>query len=57
FLRENDLETAAREFNQLKGWPKNIAKDWIASARTHLEVKQALEVIEYQAQLASLNMA
>ncbi|ORY02093.1 hypothetical protein K493DRAFT_405371 [Basidiobolus meristosporus CBS 931.73] len=57
FLRENDLEQATREFNQLKGWPKNIAKDWIASARVHLEVKQALEVIECQAQLASLNMA
>ncbi|KAK9761998.1 hypothetical protein K7432_012676 [Basidiobolus ranarum] len=57
YLRENDLETATREFNQLKGWPKNIAKDWIASARVHLEVKQALEIIECQAQLASLNMA
>lgn len=44
YLQKNDLEHAARELNQLQGWPKKLACGWIASARQHLEVKQALEV-------------
>lgn len=42
--RENDLESATREVNQLKGWPKHLASDWLDAARRHLEIKQALEV-------------
>lgn len=42
--RENDLESATREVNQLKGWPKHLAADWLDAARRHLEIKQALEV-------------
>ncbi|CAG8560006.1 3581_t:CDS:2, partial [Acaulospora colombiana] len=45
-LNENDLDNAARELNQLKGWPKKLADDWIKSARNHLEVKQAIEVCD-----------
>ncbi|KAJ3191680.1 Formation of crista junctions protein 1 [Irineochytrium annulatum] len=44
FLREGDLDSAARELNQLKGWPKRLAADWLESAREHLVVAQALEV-------------
>jgi mitofilin len=44
YLHEEDLENAARELNQLTGWPKKLATDWIQAARRHLEVKQALEV-------------
>lgn len=44
YLKRGDLENAARELNQLKGWPKRLAEDWIVAARRHLEVKQALEV-------------
>lgn len=44
YLKSGDLENAARELNQLKGWPKRLAQDWIIAARRHLEVKQALEV-------------
>ncbi|RUS22781.1 mitochondrial inner membrane protein-domain-containing protein [Endogone sp. FLAS-F59071] len=44
YLHENDLDSAARELNQLTGWPKKLVKDWIELARRHLEVKQALEV-------------
>ncbi|CAG8462922.1 16711_t:CDS:2 [Funneliformis caledonium] len=43
-LNENDLDTATRELNQLKGWPKKLAEDWIKAARNHLEIKQAIEV-------------
>lgn len=42
--KEHDLESAAREMNQLKGWPKHLSMDWLDAARRHLEVKQALEV-------------
>lgn len=44
YLKRDNLEYAARELNQLNGWPKRLAQDWIQSARRHLEVKQALEV-------------
>lgn len=44
YLKTDNLEYAARELNQLGGWPKRLAQDWIQSARRHLEVKQALEV-------------
>ncbi|KAI8975189.1 mitochondrial inner membrane protein Mitofilin [Mycotypha africana] len=54
YLKRNNLEYATRELNQLTGWPKRLAEDWIQSARRHLEVKQALEVAETQAVLLSL---
>ncbi|KAG5457593.1 MAG: mitochondrial inner membrane protein Mitofilin, partial [Olpidium bornovanus] len=44
YLREEELDAATRELNQLKGWAKLIAGDWLKAARAHLEVKQALEV-------------
>ncbi|RKP26916.1 mitochondrial inner membrane protein Mitofilin [Syncephalis pseudoplumigaleata] len=43
-LGKNDLDHAAREINQLEGWPKTLARDWIKAARQRLEVLQALEV-------------
>ncbi|CEI99396.1 Putative Glucose-6-phosphate 1-dehydrogenase [Rhizopus microsporus] len=54
YLKRDNLEYATRELNQLGGWPKRLARDWIQSARRHLEVKQALEVAETQAVLLSL---
>lgn len=54
YLKRDNLEYATRELNQLSGWPKRLAQDWIQSARRHLEVKQALEVAETQAVLLSL---
>ena len=54
FLTHRDLESAAREINQLTGWPKILARDWLVAARRHLEVRQALQVAEAEAGLASL---
>ncbi|KDQ14936.1 hypothetical protein BOTBODRAFT_65879 [Botryobasidium botryosum FD-172 SS1] len=54
YLNEKDLDSAARELNQLTGWPKKLASDWLAAARRRLEVQQALEVIRAQATLATL---
>ncbi|KAG8930404.1 Formation of crista junctions protein 1 [Tulasnella sp. 417] len=53
-LNEKDLDTAARELNQLTGWSKVLLKDWLDAARARLEVQQAIEVIQTQASLASL---
>ncbi|KAI8335149.1 mitochondrial inner membrane protein-domain-containing protein [Chlamydoabsidia padenii] len=50
----DDLESATREMNQLKGWPKHLTADWLDAARRHLEIKQALDVMRTQAVLNSL---
>ncbi|CAJ0833720.1 5621_t:CDS:2 [Entrophospora sp. SA101] len=44
YLDSNDLDNATRELNQLVGWPKKLAEDWLKAARNHLEIKQAIEV-------------
>ncbi|KAG0003549.1 Formation of crista junctions protein 1 [Entomortierella chlamydospora] len=51
YLHENDLEQAVRELNQLKGWSKRLAKDWIIAARSRVEV------INTHAHLVSLTLA
>ncbi|KAG0329727.1 Formation of crista junctions protein 1 [Podila humilis] len=57
YLVESDLEQAVRELNQLKGWSKRLAKDWIAAARRRVEVGQAIDVINTHANLVSLTLA
>ena len=54
YLDRKDLDSAAREVNQLKGWPKLLAADWLAASRKRLEVQQALDVVQTEASLASL---
>lgn len=43
-LDRKDLDDAARELNQLKGWPKILVEDWLNAARRRLEAQQALDV-------------
>ncbi|KAI8849057.1 mitochondrial inner membrane protein Mitofilin [Chytridium lagenaria] len=54
YLEKGDVESGGRELNQLKGWPKKIAKDWLEQVRLHLEVKQATEIIDCHLKLAAL---
>ncbi|KAJ7158471.1 mitochondrial inner membrane protein Mitofilin [Mycena filopes] len=54
YLNEKDLDSAARELNQLGGTAKLLLHDWLEAARRRLEVQQALEVVQTQATLASL---
>ncbi|KAI0775081.1 mitochondrial inner membrane protein Mitofilin [Trametes elegans] len=54
YLNEKDLDSAARELNQLKGPAKTLLSDWLDAARRRLEVLQALQVVETEATLASL---
>lgn len=44
FLEEGDVDSAAREMNQLRGWGRRLAQDWLKEARLLLEVQQAVEV-------------
>ncbi len=44
FLREGNLDDAAREANSLNGWAKVLTRDWLVETRKTLEVKQAIEV-------------
>jgi len=53
-LNEKDLDSAARELNQLKGSAKVLVQDWLKAARERLEVEQALDIVQSQATFASL---
>lgn len=44
FLEEGNVDSAAREMNQLRGWARRLAQDWLKEARLLLEVQQAVEV-------------
>lgn len=44
WLEEGDVDKAAREVNQLRGWARILAMDWLREARRVLEVKQAVDV-------------
>jgi hypothetical protein len=46
WLLKGNLDMATRELNCLDGWPRQMALEWIQDARSHLEVKQALDVID-----------
>ncbi|GAA6000325.1 hypothetical protein JCM10207_007963 [Rhodosporidiobolus poonsookiae] len=54
WLANKDLDLATREVNSLNGWPKALAADWLKQARSHLEVKQAIEIAEREATAESL---
>jgi len=54
YVFEGDFELAARELNQLAGWPKQLVKDWVEETRRYLEAQQALKVLETECFLQSL---
>ncbi|KDE02949.1 hypothetical protein MVLG_06545 [Microbotryum lychnidis-dioicae p1A1 Lamole] len=53
-LLNKDLDQATREVNSLQGWPKALARDWLNAARGHLEVQQALSVVEAETTVQGL---
>lgn len=57
YLERRDLDGAAREINQLKGWPKILVEDWLNAARKRLEVEQHIQVAQVEAHFASLQTA
>lgn len=44
YMNEKDLDSAARELNQLTGPAKELLHDWLEAARRRLEAQQAFEV-------------
>ena len=48
-LNNHNLEMALKYANQLKGEPRNVAKDWIKDTRMHLELKQAVDLLQIEA--------
>ena len=44
YMNEKDLDSAARELNQLAGPAQELLHDWLEAARRRLEAQQALEV-------------
>ncbi|KAJ8323203.1 MICOS complex subunit mic60 [Batrachochytrium dendrobatidis] len=55
-LFNNRMDEATREINQLSGWPKRLSRDWLAKARTHLEIQQAIKLIEVHLNLQSMGV-
>eukprot|EP00842_Homolaphlyctis_polyrhiza_P002429 jgi/Hompol1/3187/HPOL_003140-RA len=55
-LAHDNVDDAAREINQLTGWPKRLANDWLVKARRHLELQQAINIIETHLNLRSLGV-
>ncbi|KAI5818038.1 mitochondrial inner membrane protein Mitofilin [Pyronema omphalodes] len=56
YLEEGDVDSAAREMNQLSGWARKLAQDWLREARLALEVQQALDIIAAEARVQSLRV-
>ncbi|OMH79800.1 MICOS complex subunit MIC60 [Zancudomyces culisetae] len=56
YLLSNNLDAAARELNQLQGWPKVLASDWLDSARSRLEIEQFLNVLQAERLFTSLSL-
>ncbi|KAJ1736200.1 regulator of (H+)-ATPase in vacuolar membrane [Coemansia sp. Benny D160-2] len=54
YLKDHNLDLATRELNQLKGWPKKLAEDWISAARRRLEIEQAVSIAEAEEMLAKI---
>ena len=55
-LNNNNLEMALRYANQLRGEARNVAKDWISDTRTHLEVRQAVDVLQTEADAVNVQI-
>lgn len=54
YLDHQDLNSAAREINQLKGWGKVLASDWLDAARKRLTVDQALELVDKETAFSAI---
>ncbi|TPX34140.1 hypothetical protein SmJEL517_g03116 [Synchytrium microbalum] len=54
WMREGDLDSATRELNSLRGWPKRLAKDWLKEARQRLEVEQVVDILDAHTRLQGL---
>ena len=56
YVQQGDLDSAAREVNQLEGWSGLLANDWLENGRRYLELNQAVDVVETRLRLKRLNV-
>eukprot|EP00056_Hartaetosiga_gracilis_P021621 m.25162 g.25162 ORF g.25162 m.25162 type:complete len:770 (+) comp9180_c0_seq1:11-2320(+) len=56
FAARNNLEMATRQLNQVNGPAREVVKGWLKSARTHLEVQQAMNVINTYLSILSISL-
>jgi mitofilin len=52
-LEHKNITDAVLEMNQLKGWCRLLADDWLNSSRLYLTVAQAVEIVETRIGLTS----
>ncbi len=45
-LKKGDLEGAVHYMNHLQGEPRRVARDWMADARSYLETRQAIQLVQ-----------
>lgn len=55
YLDKNDLYKATYELNQLTGWPRRIAVDWLTRSRSRLEILQAVDTLDTYLELKSVS--
>ena len=55
YLRQGDLELAARFVNQLRGETRRLSRDWLKEARLLLETRQAANFLTAYAAGAGMN--
>lgn len=53
-LNQKKFEECLRYANLLKGAPARVASDWIKDLRTHLEVRQAADIIQAEASIYTI---
>lgn len=54
-LSEGRVADAVIEVNQLKGWPKLLAQDWLSEGRQRSEVEFLVDILATEGQLCSLS--
>lgn len=46
YLTKNELNNAVEEVTNMKGWPRQLANDWLAEGRKKLEIQFLLGVVD-----------
>jgi mitofilin len=55
-LEKNDMQGALEQVNQLAGWSRLLADDWIQKMIQHVELMQAIQVVDTRLALKSLGV-
>lgn len=53
YLTKNELDNAVEEVTNLKGWPRQLADDWVSEGRKKLELQFLMSVVSTEMQVMS----